>query len=246
MWNFSPQIQRGFTLVEIAIAVVIMGLLLGGAVLTLSAQMDLRNRNETQRTLEAARDALIGHMVSQGRMPCPATTGSTGVEAKSPTAACISSTELFPAATLGVAPTDSNGYLVDAWGNRIVYVITTWQDGSSGFSDFIFPSHRVANTKFADYVRLKGFPTPPAGPNLHICGSSTGIGSSNCDSAPKIAENVVAVIYSLGKNGVDETKTVQSKIFVHRDQAPAGEYDDQVLWLSPYTLYDRLLSAGAL
>ena len=70
-WN-QRQRARGFTLAELAIVVAVIALLLGGLTLTLSTQTELRRISDTQRTLELAKDALIGFAMTRGRFPCPA------------------------------------------------------------------------------------------------------------------------------------------------------------------------------
>lgn len=49
------QRQPGFSLVEMAVVLAIVGLLLASAMYTLSAQMEQRAREDTQRRLEQAR-----------------------------------------------------------------------------------------------------------------------------------------------------------------------------------------------
>ena len=63
---------RGFSLVEMAIVLAIIGLLLSGLLLTLGTQVDQRNASTTQSQLEAAREALLGFAIIYGRLPCPA------------------------------------------------------------------------------------------------------------------------------------------------------------------------------
>ena len=48
----------GFTLTELAVVLMIVALLIGGMLVPLSAQNDIRNVNETQKTLNDIRDAL--------------------------------------------------------------------------------------------------------------------------------------------------------------------------------------------
>lgn len=71
--------QRGFTLTELAIVFLIVVLLIGGTVLTFSAQNEARELADTQRTLEQAREAVIGFALRNGRLPCPATNGAVDV-----------------------------------------------------------------------------------------------------------------------------------------------------------------------
>ena len=63
----SSQIQVGFTLVEMAIVLVIVSLLLTGLVPTISSQIDQRQRNETRKQLDDIRDALLGFAITYGR-----------------------------------------------------------------------------------------------------------------------------------------------------------------------------------
>ncbi|HAN55905.1 MAG TPA: hypothetical protein DCQ77_06830, partial [Betaproteobacteria bacterium] len=128
--------QRGFSLIEIAIVLFIVSLLLGGMLLPLAAQQDMRNQGDTQKQLTEAREALLGFAIANGRLPCPASAGSNGVE--SPATAATATTGVpctnpydgfLPAVTLGLAPIDAQGFAVDGWGgntiNRIRYAVTT-------------------------------------------------------------------------------------------------------------------------
>ena len=52
--------SAGFTLAELAIALVIIGILLASSFIPLSTQMELRAISDTQRSMEAIKEALIG------------------------------------------------------------------------------------------------------------------------------------------------------------------------------------------
>jgi prepilin-type N-terminal cleavage/methylation domain-containing protein len=56
--------QRGFTLIELAIVLVIITILIGGLAMPLSAQIQARRIAETNKTLEEAREAIIGYAMS--------------------------------------------------------------------------------------------------------------------------------------------------------------------------------------
>jgi prepilin-type N-terminal cleavage/methylation domain-containing protein len=55
---------RGFTLIELAIVLVIITFLIGGLAMPLSAQIQARRIAETNKTLEEAREAIIGFAMS--------------------------------------------------------------------------------------------------------------------------------------------------------------------------------------
>ena len=65
--------QGGFSLVELALGLVIVATLLSALLVPLATQLDQRRTGETQRLLEVAREAIYGFVVAQDRFPCPAT-----------------------------------------------------------------------------------------------------------------------------------------------------------------------------
>lgn len=272
--------QRGFTLAEIAIAFVIVALLIGGAVLTFSAQNDARQVADTQRILEQARDAILGFAIRADRFPCPAPGGATGVETFTAPGAAPPNTDhtcntsvpgagvavgFVPALTLGIGPTDPQGYLVDAWGNRVRYAVSTWSQAALDITQC------PPNQTPPDFTRCPAFTTsgamkglgfaalPATPPGLiRICDAS-GCGGLQF-SAP-------AVLYSTGRNlltltsatiGLDEDANihiggpagpVDATFVAHEPRpagAPGGAFDDLVIWVSPNILYNRLIAAGAI
>src|SRR5258706_15799013 len=79
-WSFHPEPRemsrgKGFSLVELAVALAIIALLVAGAMIPLSTQMDVRNSADSQRSMESIREAIIGFAQANGRLPCPANGG---------------------------------------------------------------------------------------------------------------------------------------------------------------------------
>ena len=81
-------IQSGFTLIELAIVLFVVALLLGGMLLPLAGQQDIRNFGDTQKILIESRDALLGFAMANDRLPCPASAASNGVESPAGGGAC--------------------------------------------------------------------------------------------------------------------------------------------------------------
>ena len=255
MTRASRIIMRGFTLVEIAVVLFILAALLTGLLAPLTAQVDQRKIGDTQRTLDLAMEAVIGFAVVNGRLPCPASAVSNGVEDPPGGGACNHPFDgFFPAATLGLSPVDAQGYLVDGWAlpqNRIRYAVT---NNSSGCAANVYTT---TGGMRACWGTNPGIVAGNLAPTLNVCSTATGIAGASCAAAATLSGTAPAVIFSLGKNaatggvGADEAENLSNnRFFVSHtptsSNAPNGEFDDMVVWMSPNVLYNRMISAGQL
>ncbi len=234
--------QRGFTLIELAIVLVIVTILIGGLAMPLSAQIQARRIAETKKTLEEAREAIMGYAMSHhvtgnpGRpyLPCPDTDGD-GRENRIGNI-CEGSSGWFPWVSLGTASQD-------AWGNRLRYSVENrkYADKSDGMPDL------------ATYV-----PPYPGFNFQRVCTDHT------CTTL--VAEYLPVVVFSHGPNGWGarnvsgamlknptsddelENTNVDHPSFVSRTPSKAGddsgEFDDLVVWISDALLRSRVCPAG--
>lgn len=270
-----PRLLAGFTLAELAIVLVIVSFLLGGTMAMVSAQTEQRYWTDTQSRLEAARDAILGYAIANGRLPCPAMyqdATSVGTEVRQASGVCGAAGNtydyyggvvagvtygLMPAVTVGYQPVDTQGFAQDAWGNRIRYAVS--RVNTPGLS----PPENFTN---AATLKASGVSVLPN--DLIVCASATGIVAGppgGCGAAANQVTGtttVVAVVYSPGKNGrspaalgadeaANENRTATNDaVFVSHTPAPSGaaggEFDDQVLWIAVGTLYAKLIAAGVL
>src|SRR5688572_19844594 len=76
----SYGVQQGFSLAELAIVLLIVGLILAGVLTPLGAQIEIRKTAETTKILEDVKEALLGFAAANGRLPCPASDTSNGQE----------------------------------------------------------------------------------------------------------------------------------------------------------------------
>ena len=218
--------SAGFTLTELAIAMVIVALLLSSLMYTLSAQTDRRQYEETRLRLEQARELLLAFAVANGRLPCPAryldaSNNSAGQEMwDSFTGKCTGSGVddyyggtlsngytggLLPAATIGFPSVDASGFAVDAWQNRIRYAVA--KQRASGTCAFTPPAGTILFTNAAN-LKTYGISCQPD--DLIICKSSSGITASACGGAANqimTQSLVVAIVFSTGKNATSSGGT---------------------------------------
>lgn len=236
-------IQSGFSLVEMAIVLVIFGLVLAALLLPLRAQREQAAQAQTANTLDNAKQALLGFALANGRLPCPATAASHGLEDPTPTTgACNASAGFLPAATLGIQPTDSSGSAVDAWNNPIRYAVTSVNTPGG-----------ATTPDFTTQDEMSKIGIAKLDPDIKVCADSSSI---NCSTTNYLVKNAVAVILSTGANfgqtaGVDETSNLSATTtFYSRAQTASSgvstEFDDKVVWISPYILYNAMIQAGQL
>jgi prepilin-type N-terminal cleavage/methylation domain-containing protein len=213
------QRQRGFTLIEVAISMVILGLMLTGLVVSLTQQLQQRRLMDTRTTLAQANDALIAFVTANARLPCPATAASSGIEAVGLPGVCTAAAGFLPAVTLGLPNLDANGLLNDGWADgsvlnfprairySVARLLGTGQanaltTASLGIATF------PARTRSTVGTALAGVGPPIANNGLWICRSSVGMvagtGVNRCGGAANsLALNAVAVIWSQGPTGND-------------------------------------------
>ncbi len=224
--------QTGFTLVEIAVVLVVVGFLLGSILGPLSSQRETANIRATEVLLEDVRDALYGFAALNGYLPCPwenaggQPANTFGFESRVAGAGsdCAVANGFVPYATLGInGQLDSDSQLSDKWAGSIRYRISA-----------------VDNWAYA-----KAITPTTAAPDLNICTDSA------CGSF--VAANVVATIYSLGPdlgigvNSADEQENTDGDVdFVSRTwtEDGANQFDDLVIWISPNPLTLYLVRAG--
>ena len=255
---------HGFSLVELAVVMAIVALLLGGLMYTLSAQVEQRNFEDTRRRLEQARELVLGFAIVNGRLPCPATAVSSGDESPAGGGTCTTGyAGWLPARTIGYQQTDSVGYAIDAWGNRIRYAVSIATPFNTAAPQVCRPVNAATapvtpHFTHKDNLRGNGIDCQPN--DLLICKSGAGIMPTTCGGgANQIMSTslVVAIIFSTGKNGaqapcatcIDEIANLDGNAtFVSHAPTPisGNEFDDQFTWITVGELYGRLISAGVL
>lgn len=241
--------------------------------LPLTVQMEQHNVTATRTTIANVQEALIGYAMANGRFPCPAVAGANGVEAfaaggTATNGKCANFTGagFVPGVTLGISPTNANGYVLDGWNNPIRYAIAPITDDAA--ATYVFTKlngMKLANSAACipncgmSWIAAQVPPLPPLSILLSICNTSTGIANGTCSgAATTITTSAVLVVYSQGKNfatggvGADEAVNQNggSTAFIDHTPTPSsaanGEYDDIMSWVSSNTVFSRMVQAGQL
>jgi prepilin-type N-terminal cleavage/methylation domain-containing protein len=240
----SPKHDRGFTLVELTIVLIIVALMVGGLTVSLTAQIDLRESEATNRQLDQISETIVGFAIANGRLPCPAdpalaeTAAGAGLEdITAPN--CNRARGTLPWVTLGLPQ-------LDTWGRRFTY---------------------AATQKFSDLTDGADTPvtcvTVTLGASFALC-SEGNITLRNASGGSILTDNLPAIVVSHGKNGrgaflqdgtqiaaggSDEAENADAdQTFVSHTPTPAGanEFDDRLIWISPHILKSKMLAAGRL
>lgn len=268
----SSHAKNGFSLIELAVTLAVLAILTSSLLSFMLGQVHARRREETRITLETAREAILSFAAAQGRLPCPASGDSHGMESfcKADSGNCKGDGTVdvqshgncsnfydgyLPAASLGLAPLDDDGFLRDPWSEsqRIRYAVHDAQIGT--LSHVLTGTDRIRQATMSSVI---GTGTPVT--YLYICASvSSASVSTNCGTganARLLLRNVPVVIFSLGPNGALDTsgKSVAEaenldgdRIFVSSTPTQGKEeFDDQLTWVSMLAIFDRLMRAGRL
>lgn len=240
----SKESQAGFSLIEMAMVLLILGLLLGGILSAVSVSTDSIRISNTQAQLQEIEEALYGFAQANGRLPCPATNTSAGIESPAGGGACTTFYGLIPNVTLGLYGTvNDDGLLLDAWQNAYRYAVS-----------------RNGTNYFTSAAGVQAFFSNPgtllvAGTNMiRVC-------DINDCSGTILADTVPAIIVSMGENwptftsdneveNSGETTLGTYNVANDRDfvdtEYNEDSFDDELRWLSPHILFSRLVQAGQL
>ncbi|MEN3067598.1 type II secretion system protein [Uliginosibacterium sediminicola] len=139
--------MRGFSLVEIAIALVVISLLAGSLMKAFQLQLAFGRSTLAREQLREAREALLNYAVVNQRLPCPAS-DSSGIAQTS----CSSTPKgWLPWQELGLPARD-------AWGQTLRYAVSTAMStsgfglGSTGSLQLYQGSNRMNNDEAVAFV----------------------------------------------------------------------------------------------
>lgn len=220
--------MRGFTLIEMAIVIVLTALMVGGIVVTIGAQQRQQSAREARRELAEIKLALIGYAASRpgavSFLPCPSE-ADTGVEAvRNAAGDCPQPEGRLPWVTLGLGE-------IDPWGSRYRYRVTpVFSNATSGFDLGSVGDIQLCSRASCLPAQLLAIQMPA----VVISHGANRLGAFLPGAATAPA------------SGGDDEKGNSDGNAIFVSGATADGYDDLVMWLSPYVLKQRMIQIGRL
>lgn len=222
------KISHGFTLIEIAVVLMIIGFLIGSLLAPASEQMIQQKIQVTQQRLEEIKETLIGYAIEQGELPCPAL-DNEGDSAGN----CDDNTEGYlPWKTLGL---DTRR---DSWGHSFRYRVDEQYTTS-------FPNPPNTSSELVVQDRQNSSLTAPESGTVNSrviaiifsCGQNGLPDDENDDD--DIPNSQATCINS---------QTPNNNIYVQdvyvESQYAENQFDDILIWLPKTILINRLVAAG--
>jgi prepilin-type N-terminal cleavage/methylation domain-containing protein len=223
MSRLSCAPPRGFTLIELAVVLVILSLLTGALLAPLSARIDAHHRRLTAAALDDIVDALTGFALIHGRLPCPsleANPASPAYGLEHPPPCDLSIPGYLPWRSLGMSA-------FDAWGSPRPTTDAPW----------------VGHWR---YTPDPGFTDAPI--TLATVPQSAIRIDDHFGTLTTVSALPVAVVWSSGANrrndGLNATYSAAHPAFQSGEVTP--EFDDQLRWIGHPTLIARLAQGGRL
>ncbi len=267
----KKSINTGFTLIEIAIVLVIIASLLSYAFMPLRAQMETANIKKAHLKLNEIEESLYGFAIANERLPCPTLPGQGGIaqpailDATPPIVAgadsCTVNIGFVPSTTLGLkGEVNCDGLLMDPWGRPYYYSVTN-ADASNNWDDFVERGQLKS-------IANGGEGIDAVNPDIQICNNLDVNCTAGAPASAISTNNAVAVIFSRGTrsrpNSADENENageganiasgcglaayqIGNDRFYYgasRREINGQEFDDIVTWISPNRLYSKMLKAG--
>lgn len=248
MAKAKANIARGFTLVELAIVVMLIGIVMTMGLKTLNATLDNSMASDTKAKQERIKMALISYLRTNGVLPCPDSSGDTLVATGEASTPCQSAPDkgygVIPWQTLGI----SRETVIDGWGNYFTYRVANGSGGSKNWTE---------KTSAANDFTVNELKAQTDALTIQELNAN---GSALVD----VTKKAVVVILSHGKNGFgakttkvgarmstddagDDEKTNATDgtaKFVRRPVVDAAPYDDFVAYMLPQDLLQPLVNEG--
>ncbi len=225
---------HGFSLLEMALALVILSMMMGWLMTPLRVQNGLHKYQQTDQRLTQAQQALLGHAIIYHYLPCPDTDQPPdGWENVLANQACTNDEGILPWLQLGVAATD-------AWGRFFRYrADSTFTHHAQWFS--ISAAESASNIQVTGEAgAVTSIPSRPGA--IILSHGENGLGGIQSVSGGQTYAMSAPVHPDEQENADGDL------VFVDKAQQQAGGavFDDRLVMLSPKVLIQQMVQAQRL
>ncbi|MBN2865161.1 MAG: type II secretion system protein [Thiotrichales bacterium] len=246
--------QAGFSLLELSIALTIIGFLIYGVSGALNSIEEFDEYAENRVFMEEVHDGFLTFVQVNRFLPCPDTDNPPdGRENRELAGECSGEEGRVPFLDLGVKSTD-------VWDNPLYYAVNNTADSAA-----VLDANSSASYFNALTAPLAAFDyeTPPFGSNdgagnYTVCNETASACSGSTSSANVIEFSAVAVVISFGQNGAQtwagnpdgdaEVENADDDNYFWQGQGSNVEgqkFDDQLFWLTGYDIKYAVIRSGA-
>jgi prepilin-type N-terminal cleavage/methylation domain-containing protein len=253
MRNMKALHHKGFTLIEMAVVLVIVGILLGSFIGTLTSRINVTKKSDAVSELEEIKQSMMAYAFVNGFLPCPDCSAVAGTC----TAALVGD---------GIADHDAgnNRCVLDEASGNVPWVTLGLGRGDSWSNHYRY----AVQNEYADSDLAFALDSPTGSASIKEPDYVADVTGATPHS---LADNVVAIILSHGSNGygainvenianpaipavnLDELENTDNDAdYYMRPETSAEttiagkEFDDIVIWISEYELKAKMVEAGKL
>lgn len=246
---------RGFTLVELAVVITIIGVLIAAGTAAVRAQIDVAKNNATKTRLETAKQAITSYISRNKHLPCPAVPTLTqtalgyGMEAANP-GVCTSVPVIAGSTVRGILPwrslgmTDADGK--DGWGRMFTYQVTRTATGLTAVN----VSAMTGSINVYSGVPTTNCPLPPAPPAtcnqinagypatfILVSHGKNGLGAY-LDNGSKMANPTSAT-------ELENTNNNNNYVTADFNDIAPNVFDDALTFMSPQDILNQISKDGS-
>lgn len=242
--------KKGFTLIELAVVLLIVGILLAGILTPMATSVEQSRRSTLETQYDDIEDALIGFAIVNGRLPCPDCPLGASAAACSAGGNVIND-GIEDQSNGGVGDGCAVGVTTNVEGN--LPWVTLGVEGTDPWGNTL--SYQV-DEAYADVDAEAACTPATANVSFSICTTASltiqDTGSTCGTAVTNVASNVPLVVYSQGAQAATSCNELENTdgdtTFVDRDYnlTAATYYDDMILWISPFLLDSRMVKAEVL
>lgn len=235
----AGRLQRGFTLLEMAIVLTIVGLIIGMVAPLLGQVMESNRAASTNAHLDAIQDAIVVFVRANGRIPCPAQPDDTPLGEENATCTGNNDDGIVPFRTLGLAEDVAR----DGYEGYITYhVAEDYAAGALNGTPITDPAGFCSETATLTIDDSNGDDMAPGQEVVYFLVShgENGYGRYNPPSANQVNPNGGGTFED--ENADDDDTAVSTSTIA--EGATDGPYDDTVRWSTRDLIADEVQEFG--